>query len=137
MVATLRLAPVTEELTIDELARATGMTVRNVRAYQSRGLLPAPEVRARTGFYGPEHVNRLRLIAEMRAQGMNLRTIKRVLDVPSAEGMLGFGHALLNAFDTEQPEIWTTADVEARFGQIDGRLVRKAEKLGILVSLGN
>ena len=37
------------EMTIDELARATGMTVRNIRAHQSRGLLPPPEVRARTG----------------------------------------------------------------------------------------
>src|SRR3954447_13905893 len=135
MIATVRLAAMPEELTIDELARATGMTVRNIRAYQSRGLLPPPEVRARTGFYGPDHVSRLRLIAEMRAEGMNLRTIKRVLDVPSAEGMLGFGHALLGAFDTEEPEIWTTADVEARFGPLDGKLVRKAEKLGILVPL--
>src|SRR6185437_14658101 len=43
-----------DELTIDELARETGMTVRNIRAHQSRGLLPPPEVRARTGYYGPE-----------------------------------------------------------------------------------
>jgi DNA-binding transcriptional MerR regulator len=127
-----------DELTIDELARASGMTVRNIRAYQSRGLLPPPEVRARTGFYGPEHVERLRLIADMRTEGMNLRTIKRVLDgVPSAEGMLGFGHALLGAFDTEEPEIWTVADVEARFGPFDGKLARKAQKLGILVPLGD
>ena len=42
-------------LTIDELARETGMTVRNIRAHQSRGLLPPPVVRARTGYYGPEH----------------------------------------------------------------------------------
>ena len=42
------------ELTIDELARRTGMTVRNIRAHQSRGLLPPPEVRGRTGFYGAE-----------------------------------------------------------------------------------
>mgnify|MGYP002684132866 CR=1 FL=1 len=49
------------DMTIDELARASGMTVRNIRAHQSRGLLPAPEVRARTGYYGPEHVARLQL----------------------------------------------------------------------------
>src|SRR5213076_2918063 len=102
MVATIRFTAVPDEMTIDELARESGMTVRNIRAYQSRGLLPPPEVRARTGFYGPDHVSRLRLIAEMRAEGMNLRTIKRVLDVPSAEGMLGFGNALLGAFNTEE-----------------------------------
>jgi hypothetical protein len=57
-------AEATAELTIDELAQRTGMTVRNVRAHQSRGLLPPPEVRGRTGFYGPEHVSRLELIRE-------------------------------------------------------------------------
>ena len=36
-------------LTIDELAQRTGLTTRNIRAYQSRGLLPPPEVRVRTG----------------------------------------------------------------------------------------
>ena len=59
-----------DELTIDELARETGMTVRNIRAHQSRGLLPPPEVRARTGYYGPEHVDRLRLITNMQAEGL-------------------------------------------------------------------
>ena len=64
------------ELTIDELARETGMTVRNIRAHPSRGLLPPPEVRARTGYYGPEHVARLRLIQELQANGYNLAAIK-------------------------------------------------------------
>ena len=51
--------PRPEELTIDELARRTGTTVRNIRAHQSRGLLPPPTIRARTGYYGPEHVARV------------------------------------------------------------------------------
>src|SRR3954452_10524590 len=138
MVATLRLTALAEEMTIDELARESGMTVRNVRAYQSRGLLPPPEVRARTGFYGPEHLARLKLVADMRGEGMNLRTIKRVLDgVPSAEGMLDFGQALLDAFAAEEPEIWTAEDVASRFGPIDPALVRRAAKLGILQPLGD
>ena len=59
-------------LTIDELARETGMTVRNVRSHHARGLLPPPEVRGRTGFYGPEHVDRLRLIQELQSEGLKL-----------------------------------------------------------------
>lgn len=55
------------DLTIDQLAQRTGMTVRNLRAHQSRGLLPPPEVRARTGFYGVEHVARIELIKELQA----------------------------------------------------------------------
>ena len=49
------MAEATAEMTIDTLARETGMTVRNIRAHQSRACSPPPEVRARTGYYGPEH----------------------------------------------------------------------------------
>jgi DNA-binding transcriptional MerR regulator len=124
-------------MTIDELAREAGMTVRNIRAYQSRGLLPPPEVRARTGFYGSEHLARLKLVADMRGEGMNLRTIKRVLEgVPSAEGMLGFGQALLGAFSAEEPEVTTAEDLAERFGPLDPAIARKAEKLGLIRPLG-
>ena len=57
------------DLTIDELAQRTGMTVRNIRAHQSRGLLPPPEVRGRTGYYGPDHVARIDLIQDLRRTG--------------------------------------------------------------------
>ncbi len=66
-------------LTIDELARETGLTVRNVRSHHARGLLPPPEVRGRTGYYGPEHVERLRLIQRLQGEGMKLSGIKRLL----------------------------------------------------------
>ena len=74
--------------TIDELAQATGMTTRNIRAHQSRGLLPPPVVRGRTGYYGDEHAARLRLILRMQADGFNLGAIRRVLDsVPSGTAL--------------------------------------------------
>src|SRR3978361_155636 len=57
-------APHDGDLTIDELAQRTGMTVRNIRAHQSRGLLPPPEVRGRTGYYGQAHLARVELIRE-------------------------------------------------------------------------
>ena len=65
--------PSTRVLTIDELARETGLTVRNVRSHHARGLLPPPEVRGRTGFYGPEHVERLRLIQRAAGRGAQAR----------------------------------------------------------------
>ena len=40
------------DLTIEQLAAETGMTVRNIRAHQARGLLDPPEVRLRVGYYG-------------------------------------------------------------------------------------
>src|SRR5436305_3093000 len=68
------------DLTIDKLARRTGMTVRNLRAHQSRGLLPPPALRGRTGYYGAEHVERIELIKELQAEGFNLEGIRRLLD---------------------------------------------------------
>ena len=68
------------ELTIDELGRKIGMTVRNIRAHQSRGLLPPPALRGRTGYYGPDHIARLELIQELQSEGFNLDLIKRLLD---------------------------------------------------------
>src|SRR3954469_6089843 len=66
-VTTAEPDPQPQELTIDELARAVGMTVRNVRAYASRGLMPPPRLVGRTGYYGEEHVTRLTLVRELLA----------------------------------------------------------------------
>src|SRR4051812_14982445 len=134
-------APQQQELTIDELARATGMTVRNIRAHQSRGLLPPPEVRARTGYYGPEHVARLKLIANMQAEGFNLAAIQRLIDASNGGGeqLLDFGRELLDAFE-EEAEVTTAEDLASRFGvdfDPNGPDLRKAQKLGILRPLGN
>ena len=79
-------------LTIDELARETGLTVRNVRSHHARGLLPPPDVKGRTGFYGPEHVQRLRLIQELQQEGLKLDGIKRLLG-DEGERLLDLKHA--------------------------------------------
>jgi DNA-binding transcriptional MerR regulator len=129
-----------DELTIDELARETGMTVRNIRAHQSRGLLPPPEVRARTGYYGPEHVARLRLITTMQAEGFNLVAIQRLIEDSdgASEEILSFGREVLGAFEDEEPEFINEADLVQRFGDpLDVKLLRQAEKLGIVRPLGD
>ncbi|MFD5795149.1 MerR family transcriptional regulator, partial [Streptomyces diastatochromogenes] len=67
-------------LTIDELAARAGVTVRTVRFYSSKGLLPPPVIGARrVGHYGPGHVARLALIEELQQQGMTLAAIERYL----------------------------------------------------------
>ncbi len=129
-----------EGLTIDELARETGMTARNIRAHQSRGLLPPPEVRARTGYYTPEHVARIRLIQDMQSQGFNLKAIERLLELGTGEGSenaLAFERAILTPFANEQPEVFRTADLAETFGELaDPKLLVKAERIGFLRSLG-
>jgi DNA-binding transcriptional MerR regulator len=132
------MADAVAELTIDELARETGMTVRNIRAHQSRGLLPAPEVRARTGYYGREHVARLRLIQELQGNGYNLAAIKDLVDRTSgsAQDALDFARAILTPFEDERPEIIEAAELAERFSGGDEKQLRRAEKLGIVVPLG-
>src|SRR3954463_13225323 len=89
------------------------MTVRNVRAYQSRGLIPPPELRGRTGYYGEEHVQRLELIRDLQAEGFNLEAIKRILDrAPggSIGEVLDFTRAVAAPFGDEPPQV---VDAEA------------------------
>jgi len=132
------MAEATAELTIDQLARETGMTVRNIRAHQSRGLLPPPEVRARTGYYGQEHVARLRLIQELQGNGYNLAAIKDLVERTSgsSQDALDFARAILAPFEEERPEIIEAAELAERFSGGDEKQLRRAEKLGIVVPLG-
>jgi DNA-binding transcriptional MerR regulator len=67
-------------LTIDELAARAGVTVRTVRFYGTKGLLPPPVIGPRrVGHYGGEHLARLALIEELQHQGMTLAAIERYL----------------------------------------------------------
>jgi DNA-binding transcriptional MerR regulator len=129
-----------EEYTIDQLAQASAVTVRNIRAHQSRGLLPAPKVRGRTGYYTQEHVARLRLIHEMQTDGFNLNAIKRILDgMPpgSAGEVLGFERALRTPWGDEQPEILAASELAGFFQGADDKATQRAVKLGIILPLGD
>jgi DNA-binding transcriptional MerR regulator len=63
-------------LTIDQLAAATGTTTRRVRALQTMGLLPGPELRGRTGLYGPAHLARLNAVLRLQDQGFSLESLR-------------------------------------------------------------
>jgi DNA-binding transcriptional MerR regulator len=125
-----------EQLTIDELARRAGMTVRNVRAHQTRGLLPPPDLVGRTGYYGPEHLARLELIKEMQAAGFNLAAIKRLLDAaPPGAGreVLEFQRALLRPWESEEPQVMQAEEMVAWFGgEVSQDTVRRAADLGLI-----
>ncbi len=127
------------KLTIDEFARLTGMTARNIRAHQSRGLLPPPEVRGRTGYYGEDHVARIQLIKEMQTEGFSLELIRKMIE--SANGssaeVLGFTRALRAPFVEEEPQFTDAAELARRFGTTDPALLERAAKLGLLRDIGD
>jgi DNA-binding transcriptional MerR regulator len=123
------------KLTIGELARRTGMTVRNIRAHQTRGLLPPPEVHGRTGYYNEDHVARIELTREMQAEGLNLEAIRRVLEsTGSSQEIVDFARAVRAPFEDETPEILDRDELAASWqvDEVDPKLIRRAEKLGIL-----
>lgn len=111
----------TTELTVDQLAQRVGMTVRNVRAYAARGLLPPPRLVGRTGYYGPDHVARLTLVRDLLAQGYTLAAVQKAVDVDRGgnAGGLALHRALMAPWQPDQPQETDLATLAARAGTGD------------------
>jgi DNA-binding transcriptional MerR regulator len=134
--------PAKGEMTIHALAERTGMTVRNIRAHQTRGLLPPPTVRGRTGYYDEDHVARIELIRQLQGDGLNLEAIRRVLAAGNgvATEIVDFTRALRAPFEEEVPEIVELRELASHWGEAveAGRgpeLLSRAEQLGVLRAL--
>ena len=67
----------TDEMTLDELAARVDLSVRNIRFYTTRGLVPPPLRRGRSGYYTADHVARLELVRELQAHGFTLAAIEK------------------------------------------------------------
>jgi DNA-binding transcriptional MerR regulator len=128
----------TMELRIDELAQRSGVTSRNIRAYQARGLLPPPTLVGRTGFYGEEHLRRLEIITDLQERGFSLEAIRHTLDAWSHGGDLSHivgVRGLLDApFSAEQPARFGLDELLTRFPEAaeDPELIERAVKLGLV-----
>lgn len=125
-----------ELLTIEQLAARTGLTVRNIRSHVTRGLLPPPYLKGRTGFYGPEHVARLQLVTGLQQQGFNLAAIRKLIAgpaAPSAEETVAFYRTALGPWLTESPEVWDQSALAERFGLPPTvEVVERLRTLGVL-----
>jgi len=65
--------------TLEDLANRSGLSARNIRAHQTRGLLPPPETDGRQAWYDASHLARLRTITALQKRGFNLAAIERML----------------------------------------------------------
>jgi DNA-binding transcriptional MerR regulator len=113
-------APGPELLTIDQLAERSGISVRTIRFYAGRGLLPPPRLRGRTGLYGPGHLARLELVSELSALGFTLAAIESHLaTLPPAAGAeeLALHRALLTPWVPEHIEELDLARLDRRAGR--------------------
>ena len=130
-----------EEWSIDDLAREAGTTVRNVRVYQERGLLPPPRREGRRGFYGEDHLRRLRLVLTMLGRGYPLTAIRELLeaweDRRTLGDVLGFEEALAAPFPTTAPRRLSLAEIAALFPDGTPSTLLRAAELGVVAPEGD
>ncbi|MDX1587672.1 MAG: MerR family transcriptional regulator [Oleiphilaceae bacterium] len=127
------------EYSIDQLAQAGNSTVRNVRAYQDRGLLPAPERRGRAGVYTDVHLARLNLINHMLERGYTLANIHEMLNAwekgQDLGELMGLESALSTPWTDELPDYLSPEQLLARFPEeeMSGSTLELAIELGVVV----
>lgn len=119
--------PSPQEFTIDQLAFAAHTTVRNIRAYQDRGLLHPPQRRGRVGIYSEIHLARLRIISQLIERGYSLTTIGDLITAWESgrrlSDVLGLEVAVTTAWSKETPVAITPeqlfSDFESNITQSD------------------
>lgn len=130
------------EYRIDDLARASGVSVRNVRVYQDRGLLPPPRKVGRTGWYDEAHLSRLHLIGRMLDRGYTFATISELLTAAH------YGLDVKDVLDNDDPGIRWQADrrkdtlsldeLRSKFGdQTTEDNIARSVELGMIVPSGD
>lgn len=126
-----------EEYTVDELAARAQMTVRNVRAYAGRGLIDAPRLEGRTGYYNREHLQRLQLIRQLIERGFTLAAIeKAILNAPHAAGHTLDLITILDQPNTAEPEVMSRDSLAALAGvHRDDTLIESLVGLGLVEKL--
>ena len=101
------------EFRIDELAQASGVSVRNIRAYQDSGILHPPKRQGRVGIYSEDHLARLRLIAGLLKRGYTATNIGELLRAweggRDLSNILGLEQVVTGIADAA-PSTYLTAD---------------------------
>ncbi|MDQ6727659.1 MAG: MerR family transcriptional regulator [Actinomycetota bacterium] len=125
-------------MTIDELSRRSGVTSRNIRAYQTRGLVPSPLMAGRVGYYDDGHLARLKYIAGLQERGFSLAAIQALLDAwdegRDLTDVLGFEEVLTAPWSDDKPERYSAEQLLELFPETaeDPGLLSRALELGLL-----
>lgn len=110
------------EYTIDELATVARVPTRTIRFYQSKGALPSPEIRGRTAYYGPAHVERLKLIGSLQDRGLRIRAIRDLLSQADKGELalnewLGLEQKLQEPWAQDRPRVMTEPELRELIGE--------------------
>jgi DNA-binding transcriptional MerR regulator len=121
-------------LTLEELTERVGMSVRNIRFYTTKGLVPSPLRRGRSGYYTADHVARLQLVQELQGHGFTLSAIERyVAGIPAGASPedIALHRAMLAPWMADSTEELSRAELDQRAGR-----VLSAADLETLAALG-
>ena len=127
--------PAAREYRIGELAREAGITVRTLRYYQERKLLPPPRRDGRIAWYSQDHLTRLRLIGQLLDRGHTLGGTAELLSAweqgyDLAE-LLGFERAMTAPWSDAATVRLTVADAAALLGdELTPEVLWAAARLG-------
>ena len=125
-----------ELLTLDQLTARVGMSVRNVRFYTTKGLVPPPIRRGRSGYYTADHVARLELVRELQSHGFTLAAIERYvagLPADAAPEDITLARTMLAPWQADLPVEMDRAQLELRAGRaLDEEDVATLQALGIV-----
>jgi DNA-binding transcriptional MerR regulator len=127
-------------MTIEELSIRSGVTTRNIRAYQSRGLLAPPVSRPkeRAAFYTPDHLTRIRLVHRLQERGFSLAGIADLINAwaegKSVEQVLGIETAIAESNDAEEARVMSAKELrELTPKGVDADdALRKLEAVGLI-----
>ncbi|SER54540.1 MerR family transcriptional regulator [Streptomyces qinglanensis] len=128
------------EYRIEDLAQRSGATVRTIRAYQDKGLLPKPGRRGRANVYDDSHLARLQQIADLLERGYTLASIRELLQAwdegRGLAGVLGLVTEVDGPWTDEVSGRISRADLGELFGgKYDEEAVSEALALGVLEPL--
>lgn len=126
----------------DEVARAAGVKVRNLRYYQERGLLPPPRREGRIAWYSEDHLARLRLINDLLGRGYTVNGIAELLAAWEQGGglsqLLGLEREMTRDWEQEEPVAMSRAELRELFGPTASpEDTRRAAELGYVTVDGD
>ncbi len=127
-------------LTLDQLTERVGMSVRNIRFYTTKGLVPPPLRRGRSGYYTVDHVARLQLVQELQGHGFTLSAIERyVAGIPADASPedIALHRTMLAPWMADSREELSRGELERRAGRtLDAHALETLEALGVVYPCG-
>jgi DNA-binding transcriptional MerR regulator len=68
-----------DEYLIHQIANLAGVSTRTIRYYAQEGLLPEPVIQGKYAYYNDEHLERLKLILQLKNNYLPLKEIRQII----------------------------------------------------------